>query len=286
MRILKVEQRTEEWLQLRRTKIGASDAPVIMGVSPWTTPYQLFQSKREEVEDKDTWQMKRGRDMEKEALDALQEYLGIEMFQPVLMHDYHDWMIASYDALSIDGKVCAEIKCPGEKDHQLALSGSIPVKYNPQLQHQMAVNTLLEENIYWSYRDSKGVALHEKRDNPYIDALEQKEVIFYLDLINGVPPALTDRDYVQRDENRWSFLASLEREAYQMEKIWKQKKEEFRSEMIDIADGKSSIGGGIRLSKYECQGRINYASIPELKGLDLDKYRDKTIVRWRFSSSD
>ncbi len=286
MRILEVEQRSEEWLQLRRTKIGASDAPIIMGVSPWTTPYQLFQSKREEVEDKDTWQMKRGRDMEKEALDALQEYLGIEMFQPVLMHDYHDWMIASYDALSLDGKVCAEIKCPGEKDHQLALSGYIPVKYNPQLQHQMAVNTLLEENIYWSYRDSKGVALHEKRDNPYIDALEQKEGIFYLGLINGVPPALTDRDYVERNENHWSYLASLEREAYQMEKIWKQKKEEFRSEMIDMAEGKSSIGGGIRLSKYECQGRVNYASIPELKGLDLDKYRDKTIVRWRFSASD
>ena len=38
-------QGTSEWLENRKNHIGASDAPVVMGVSPWDTPYKLWENK-------------------------------------------------------------------------------------------------------------------------------------------------------------------------------------------------------------------------------------------------
>ena len=45
MKLVSVEQGSKEWLALRNNKIGASDAPIIMGESSWTTPFQLWQIK-------------------------------------------------------------------------------------------------------------------------------------------------------------------------------------------------------------------------------------------------
>ncbi|MCJ7483244.1 MAG: YqaJ viral recombinase family protein, partial [Thermodesulfovibrionales bacterium] len=39
---LNFEQSTEEWLSWRRNGIGASDAPVVMGLSPWQKAGELL----------------------------------------------------------------------------------------------------------------------------------------------------------------------------------------------------------------------------------------------------
>ena len=54
MKDLEIEQGTKRWLEERMSYIGGSDAPIIMGVSPWKTPYQLWEEKMGNVvEDKD-----------------------------------------------------------------------------------------------------------------------------------------------------------------------------------------------------------------------------------------
>jgi putative phage-type endonuclease len=40
--IIPHDQGTQEWQEWRKTGLGGSDAPVIMGVSPWNTPYKLW----------------------------------------------------------------------------------------------------------------------------------------------------------------------------------------------------------------------------------------------------
>ena len=39
------KQNTPEWLEFRKNKIGASDIPIIMGLSPYSTPLQLWKRK-------------------------------------------------------------------------------------------------------------------------------------------------------------------------------------------------------------------------------------------------
>jgi len=35
----------EDWLRLRKTGIGGSDASIIMGINPWSTPMKLYNDK-------------------------------------------------------------------------------------------------------------------------------------------------------------------------------------------------------------------------------------------------
>ena len=59
-----------EWLEARRAGIGASDIAAIMGISPWSTPFQVWASKVAEIpEDEGSEQMKWGRILENVILD-------------------------------------------------------------------------------------------------------------------------------------------------------------------------------------------------------------------------
>jgi putative phage-type endonuclease len=90
----------------------------------------------------------------------------------------HAWMRASLDGLSADGRHVVEIKCPGEKDHQLADSGFVPEKYFAQLQHILAVTGLAEIH-YWSFRFGWPLLLNVNRDDAFVAALIEKESAFW-----------------------------------------------------------------------------------------------------------
>ena len=130
MKLLKLEQDTPEWHAFREGKIGASLAPVIMGVSPWSTPYQLYQEMMGVTEKRqETSAMARGKLLEKEARERFIQQTGINVVPAVGVHDKFDWLFASFDGICTDNKVVLEIKCPGQQDHETALSGKVPEKY-------------------------------------------------------------------------------------------------------------------------------------------------------------
>jgi hypothetical protein len=64
----------EEWLALRKSMIGASEAAALVGAHPWLTPYQLWARKSGLVpEAEETPAMRRGRHLEAVAIDFLRE---------------------------------------------------------------------------------------------------------------------------------------------------------------------------------------------------------------------
>jgi putative phage-type endonuclease len=176
---LNFEQSTSEWLSWRRGGIGASDAPVIMGVSPWQKEGDLLLLKTgQRMERPANSAMERGKTLEPVARLAYVNHSGIAVEPMCVQSRQHDWMRASLDGLSADGQHVIEIKCPGEKDHSQAAAGRVPKKYYPQLQHILAV-TGLGEIYYWSFRFGHNVLLKVERDDAFIDALLEKEVAFW-----------------------------------------------------------------------------------------------------------
>ena len=173
-------QGSDEWLALRKSNhITASEAPVIMGVSPWQTPFSLWQYKMGLTPGQKTNNaMKRGTQMEEPARCEFIKLVGIEVKPAIAVSDNHPFMMASFDGLSNDGDVVVEIKCPGRTDHDKALSGVIPDKYYPQLQHQMCVAGV-EMMFYFSFDGSKGKVLEVNRDDSYILNMIEKEKEFY-----------------------------------------------------------------------------------------------------------
>jgi len=176
---LDFDQSTDEWLSWRRGGIGASDAPVVMGLSPWQKAEDLLRIKTGQTAERPAnGAMQRGKTLEPLARQAYVRHTGIEV-EPVCVQSLdHAWMRASLDGLSADGRHVVEIKCPGEKDHQLAASGCVPEKYFPQLQHILAVTGLVEI-FYWSFRFDHTVLLKVDRDEGFIADLVEKEVAFW-----------------------------------------------------------------------------------------------------------
>jgi len=176
---LAFEQSSAEWLSWRRNGIGASDAPVIMGVSPWQKEGELLLLKTgQKAERPANGAMERGKRLEPVARKAYVSQTGIVVEPMCVQSREHAWMRASLDGLSDDGQHVVEIKCPGEKDHDLAAAGRVPDKYYPQLQHILAV-TGLGEIYYWSFRFGHTVLLKVERDGPFIAELIEKEVAFW-----------------------------------------------------------------------------------------------------------
>ena len=176
---LDFDQSTGEWLSWRRGGIGASDAPVVMGLSPWQKEGELLLLKTgQKAERPANDAMERGKRLEPVARLAYVNHTGVAVEPVCVQSREHDWMRASLDGLSTDGQHVVEIKCPGEKDHSLAAYGSVPEKYYPQLQHILAV-TGLGEIYYWSFRFGHTVLLKVNRDDAFIAALLEKEIAFW-----------------------------------------------------------------------------------------------------------
>ena len=172
-----MQQGSKEWLESRKNYLGASDAPVVMGVSPYRTRLQLW---REKLglgdEQKVNQSMRRGKDLEPVAMKAYEKESGnimsVDGADTIVYHPTYKFMRASLDGLSIDKSIAVELKCPGEEDHEIAKSGKIPEHYYPQVQQELEC---LNHNAlhYFSYY----VARNEFGDVKYVDTalVEVKE---------------------------------------------------------------------------------------------------------------
>ncbi len=278
-------QGSKEWLEFRRNKIGASDACIIMEVSPWCTPLKLWERKVGISPDQEkTDAMQRGLDLEDDARLMFAFETGVSVKPSVKTHSKHDWMIASLDGISSDGKNIVEIKCPGREDHEKAKSGNIPDKYYPQLQHQLEV-VGLDMAYYMSYMtdlfgtSEDNVILEIYRDDRYIKQMIEREQEFYECLKNFIAPKLTEKDYVCKDDSAWRAKV----EEYMKIKALIDREKELREDLIRMSEGKNCRGAGVKTQKVIRKGNIDYSKIPELSNVDLEKYRGNPVEFWKIN---
>lgn len=280
-----LEQNTPEWEEMRKGKIGASDAPIILGVSPYKTPFQLWEEKLGLTKKPAcSAVMQRGHDLEPLARKKLEEMTG-QLFVPVVkFHASIEWMMCSPDSMAFDESIIAEIKCPGKDDHEAAKAGIVPEKYIPQLQHQMEVCEM-EEAIYFSFDGTEGVIVKILRDDKFIKKMIEEERRFYECLQSFEAPKLTHKDYVYVDDPARIQLASKWIALNQSIKGLQEEEKKLRDALISTCPTHSSIGGGVRISKIVRKGNVEYTRIPELKNVNLDIYRKDPIESWRITEA-
>lgn len=278
-----VVQNTPEWLEYRKNKIGASDAPIIMKVSPWKTPYELWEEKIGlKTSDEQNFAQKRGNSLEEKARTCFEEKTGIIMFPSVIVHPDHPWMMASLDGMDIEQHHIVEIKCPNAEDHKLAKRGEIPEKYYPQLQHQLEVSGI-DMAYYFSFDGEDGVIVEVGRNTKYIREMVDEEEKFYKCMKDAMPPQLMQRDFQFKDDEMWTHTAQEWKKVYNELISLEKKEKELKESLIGLCRGKNSLGGGVRISKIVRKGNIKYGEIPELKGKNLEQYRGPMSEYWRIS---
>lgn len=280
---IEIEQGSPEWHALRKTKLGASTAAVIMGVG-FNTPLQLYNEMLELVPPKEAtpWMLD-GLKYEPAARAWAEAQLGEKFPAAVYVSDETPWLMASLDGISNDEKVVLEIKTPGQKDHALAVNGEIPEKYVYQMQHQMyAVGKHCKLARYCSYDKAtgEGVLLDCPRDDKVIKKLLKEEKVFYDCIMTFTPPELIARDYVERDDQSFTTLIWQYDAVCEQERDIENRKKDLRAMIIEACQGQPCACSGYRISCTPRQGNVDYKAIPELKGIDLNPYRGEPTVVW------
>lgn len=190
-----MEQTGDDWHSFRRGGIGSSDAPIIMGVSPWSTLHKLWEVKTGRfVEEEKGFILEKGNQMEPIARAQYELQYGVDMPPRVIQNPSVEWLRASLDGYSEDGRVVLEIKMAGAKDHEGVLEGRVPDKYYPQVQHQLMV-TGAQRVDYCSLYDSKIAVVQVLPDDKYIEQLLKAEYEFWQLVQSDTPPPLVERDY-------------------------------------------------------------------------------------------
>ena len=90
----------EDWLNARRGGIGGSDAPAILGLDRYRSPFDVYADKlglKPEQEDNEA--MRQGRDLEQYVAERFMEATGkkVRRRNGILQHPEHPWMIANID---------------------------------------------------------------------------------------------------------------------------------------------------------------------------------------------
>jgi putative phage-type endonuclease len=290
-----------EWLEMRKTHIMASDAPVIMGMSPWSTPLQLWEEKLGLKEPfSGNFATQRGTELEPLALEAYNNHTGNGASPCVVFSEETPWMGASLDGLSKCGKIVVEIKCPGKKNHNLAAFGKIPPEYFAQLQHQLYTsgNNMLH---YFSYSEESCYLIEVLRDEVFIKKMLEAEKKFWDMLNNFESPEMMKDDikkkFVQVSCAEWSEISEEVKVILVEKKALKEQESSLKSQLkhleareaklkailVAISKGENAEGNGIKLELTSRKGLVDYSIIPELEGVDLEKYRKPSSESWKVS---
>ena len=178
---------TEEQRIARRAHLGSSDAPAIVGLSPWRTPADVYYSKVYESKDTPTEAMQTGNRLEPAILDFAEERLGVALRRNVhIVSAGRDGGIlaANLDALVADRNEAVEAKyCGPYAAAEWGAEGTdeVPDHVNIQVQHQMYVGGL---NRVWV---AAAIASHHlewklyvvPRSDQIISALVAREIEFW-----------------------------------------------------------------------------------------------------------
>lgn len=174
-----LRQEGPDWHLWRKAGIGASDAPIIMGVSPYKTPRELWLEKTgRKPPFAGSWATERGTRLEPLARNHYEAVTGYVVQPHCQAHPDYPWMRASLDGITFEGDLILEIKCPGKEAHAQALAGEVPEKYRPQIQHQLAV-TGARVCHYFSFDGEKGCLVVAVPDAAYIAQLIEREKAFW-----------------------------------------------------------------------------------------------------------
>lgn len=132
----------EEWLKLRQTGIGGSDAGAIAGLSKWSSPFTVYADKLNIVPPKeDNEAMRQGRDFEDYVAKRFEEKEGkkVKRYNWLIRSKEYPWALADLDRVIVGEDAILECKTTKAFDKTDFENGEIQPYWYCQVQHYLAV---------------------------------------------------------------------------------------------------------------------------------------------------
>ena len=277
-------QGSEEWLKVRKGYGMASEVGALLGVSKWEpkTPLELYRVKNGEKEIKMNFAMAHGNQYEDVARQMFQDDMGAKWEPVVVLSEVGSVPVgASLDGYREEDNSILEIKCPlkGVKSDlwiELSDTDRIPEQYWLQCQQQLLV-TQSDKLYFYVYDTDRGAGLM-KIIKPYPKA-QASIVEAWQRHWDVQPPLATASDVIENTDAIWEDTAREWKEVSIALSELKAQEASLKKSLIELSKGQSMKAAGVQIKISEAKGRVNYNNIPELKGVDLEKYRGEPTVK-------
>ena len=176
----------EEWVQLRKSSIGGSDAAVCVNMNTYSSLLTLYADKKGLSKDKeDSEAMRLGRDLEQYVAERFMEKTGKKVRNDFFMYadDEYDFITANIDRRVVGENAGLECKTMGNASGYNFEAGEVPSHYFCQCQHYMMVMGF--DMVYLAILVlQRGLYVIEiKRDDDFIKQLRAAETGFWTQYI-------------------------------------------------------------------------------------------------------
>lgn len=172
----------EEWLELRKSSIGGSEAGIIMGSNPYASLLSLYLDKKGLSSPKETNEaMRLGNDLEAYVAERYMEKTGNKVRNDNFMyqHDDYDFITANIDRRIVGENAGLECKTMSSFNGYKLDEGEVPAWYYAQTQHYMMVMGFDYMDLAILVYQNGVYTFHIERNEEYIQELLAKEIDFW-----------------------------------------------------------------------------------------------------------
>lgn len=288
-----------EWHAWRMAGIGGSDAPIIAADAglltnkpAWmksTNHLFLIKTGQKEQEDlSNNPAVRRGKENEEPARRIFEEQTGILLSPCFGEMDLHPFVRSSFDGLTFEQDVLAEIKVPSQKVHDLAKFGRVVDYYKPQIAHQALTAWGHPEGwgdqmtYFISYKPEEGELFYVEKPAKDYRALAEKlleaEIRFWASVEQAVPPC--GAEWIEAAARYISVNEQLD--------LVKTEVEVAKAKLVELLGaGQKMEGGGVSLVRSARAGNVDYvAAVKELMPEKSDEDIKEFFERYRKEGSE
>lgn len=252
----------QEWLNARKKGIGGSDAPVVLGLSKYKTPFELWLEKTDQtfVDESQSDAAYFGALLEDLVAKEFEKRTGKKVRRNnfILQHPKYDFIIANIDRKVVGENALLECKTASAYYAKEWENDEVPAPYLVQVQHYMGVTRYEKAYIAVLIGGQKFVWKEIERDDELINMIFEAEIDFWNNhVLANVPPALDGSSaaeeylkerYKETDPNKIVNLAfdykeklthylELKENIKQLETMKKQIENELKNELKDAEIG-------------------------------------------------
>lgn len=278
------QQGSQEWLDWRKGLLTATEAPILMGASPYCTALEGWKRKTGQIPGQVVnLAMLRGQRDEPIAREMFIKETGINMIPSCIESSLYNFLGASLDGLSECESVILEIKSNADHYHKdLETKHIIPEFHWMQIQHQMFCGDgTIKMAYYVSYNKGKILIKEIFPDINWMNEYFKEAKEYWRKCVFFEAPALSLKDYEDKNYDlEFCNIATEYRNIDLMIKELEEKKNHYKKQLVTLCEDKNCIASGIKILKKSIKGRIDYEKIPELENINTEKYRKEIKASW------
>tara|TARA_R110001583_G_scaffold33668_2_gene113721 strand:+ start:83 stop:1081 length:999 start_codon:yes stop_codon:yes gene_type:complete len=307
MKIIPVQQRTPEWLDWRKGGVSASEIAIILGLSPYKTPWRLWMEKKGRVAAPDLSRnpnVRRGVELEDHARRLFEEDHDVLLMPVCAESDLYDIFRCSFDGVDDNG-IPVELKVPAESTWDEVKEKGEEAQafqlYRPQVMFQIFVAEADYGFLVFYRRNDDGteekVEFRIDRDENLISEIIEKGLQFWDSLVHDIEPEQDpERDHFYPIEDEviaaWRDQAAIYRDNDSEIKKLESQVKAIKAKQKKAQDALLGIMGeftqaeyeGLKISRFLVEGAVDWKTLiaeklPDLVDDEINTYRKTSSER-------